>query len=210
MEIHAPHEPIHSWKEVTRQLAIITAGVLIALAFEGIVSWFDHRILVREAVANLRREIADNSRELEALFVGLATEQKNLEHADELAQMLVDRKKIEHASLGLNFRGAELSDASRKTAEVTGAFGYMDYADVEKYAAIYGLQERFKFLQDRANENFMSALAGVRLLTDSAPPDPVQVQQWKAQIGLGRATLFIEEQLARQLQKRYQETLGGR
>jgi hypothetical protein len=210
MEIHAPHETAQSWREVTRQLAIITAGVLIALAFEGIVSWFDHRILVREAVANLRREIADNSRELETLSVELATEQKNLEHADELAQMLVDRKKIEHASLDLNFRGAELRDASRKTAEVTGAFGYMDYADVEKYAAIYGLQEGFNRLQDRANENFMSALAGVRLLTDSAPPDTVQVQQWKAQIGVGRATLFIEEQLARQLQKRYQKTLGGR
>ena len=59
MEIHAPHEPAHSWREVTKQLAIITAGVLIALAFEGVVSWFDHRILVREAVGNLRREIAD-------------------------------------------------------------------------------------------------------------------------------------------------------
>ena len=58
MEIHAPHGPVHSWKEITGQLAIITAGVLIALAFEGVVSWIDHRLLVREAVANLRREIA--------------------------------------------------------------------------------------------------------------------------------------------------------
>ena len=106
--------------------------------------------------------------------------------------------------------GTELSDASRKTAEVTGAFGYMDYADVEKYAAIYGLQEQFKRLQDRANENFLSALAGVRLLADSAPPDLAQVQQWKAQIALGGATLYIEEQLARQLQKRYQTALEAR
>jgi len=206
MEIHAPHEPVHSWKEMTGQLAIITAGVLIALAFEGVVSWIDHRLLVREAVANLRREIADNSRELEKLFVELATEQKNLGHADEVAQMLIDRKKIEHETLSLNFHGAELRDASRKTAEVTGAFGHMDYADVEKYAAIYGLQERFNRLQDRTNDNFMSVLAGVRLLTE-AQPDPAQVQQWKAQIAVGGATLFVEEQLARQLQKRYQEAL---
>jgi len=206
MEIHAPHGPVHSWKEMTGQLAIITAGVLIALAFEGVVSWIDHRLLVREAVANLRREIADNSRELEKLFVELETEQKNLGHADEVAQMLIDRKKIDNQTLSLNFHGAELRDASRKTAEVTGAFGHMDYADVEKYAAIYGLQERFNHLQDRTNENFMSALAGVRLLTE-AQPDPVQVQQWKAQIGVVGTTLFIEEQLARQLQKRYQEAL---
>jgi len=180
--------------------------VLIALALEGVVSWLDHRLLVREAVANLRREIADNSRELEKLFVELETEQKNLGHADEVAQMLIDRKKIDNQTLSLNFHGAELRDASRKTAEVTGAFGHMDYADVEKYAAIYGLQERFNRLQDRTNENFMSALAGVRLLTE-AQPDPAQVQQWKAQIAVGGATLFVEEQLARQLQKRYQEAL---
>jgi hypothetical protein len=210
MEIHAPHGSTHSWREIAKQLAIITAGVLIALAFEGVVAWADHRILVREAEANLRREIADNGREIEALFSGLATEEKNLEHADELAQMLLDHKKIEGALLSLNFHGASLSDASRKTAEVTGAFGYMDYADVEKYAAIYGLQERFNRLQDRANENFVNALAGVRLLTDSAQPDLVQVQQWKAQIGSGRATLFIEEQLARELQKRYQAALEAR
>jgi hypothetical protein len=86
----------------------------------------------------------------------------------------------------------------------------MDYADVEKYAAIYGLQEGFNRLQDRANENFMNALAGVRLLADSAQPDPLQVQQWKAQIGVGRATLFIEEQLARALQKRYQAALEAK
>ena len=210
MEIHAPHEPVHSWKELSKQLAIITAGVLIALAFEGVVSWIDHRLLVREAVGNLRREIADNSRELEKLFAELATEQKNLEHADDLAQMLLDHKKIERASLSLSFNGAELSDASRKTAEVTGAFGYMDYADVERYSSIYGLQERFNRLQDRSNENFLSALAGVRLLDDSAPRDPAQVQQWKAQIALGGATLYIEEQMARQLQKRYQAALEAR
>ena len=94
MDIHAPHGPLHSWREIAKQLAIITAGVLIALAFEGVVAWADHRILVREAVANLRREIADNSRELEKLFVDLATEKKNLEHADDLAQMLLDHKKV--------------------------------------------------------------------------------------------------------------------
>jgi hypothetical protein len=36
------------------------------------------------------------------------------------------------------------------------------------------------------------------------------VQQWKAQIGVVGTTLFIEEQLARQLQKRYQAALEAR
>jgi len=210
MEIHAPHEPIHSWREVTRQLAIITAGVLIALAFEGVVSWFDHRILVREAVANLRREIADNARELEGLFGNIAQEEKNLAHADEIAQMLLDHKKLEHVSIDLEFHGAELKDASRKTAEVTGAFGYMDYAEVEKYASVYGLQEQFHRAQERMIESFVGAFSGVALLNDPERASAQQVEQWKAHIAVTLATLVVDEQVGRQLQKRYRETLGGR
>jgi hypothetical protein len=93
MEVHAAHGPVESWREIAKQLAIITAGVLIALAFEGIVAWVDHWMLVREAVTNLRREMADNSRELDGLVVDLAAEKKNLEHADELAQMLSTTRK---------------------------------------------------------------------------------------------------------------------
>jgi hypothetical protein len=68
MEIHAPHASAQSWREVFKQLAIITAGVLIALALDGVVSWFDHRKLVREALNNLRSEMADNVREVQGFL----------------------------------------------------------------------------------------------------------------------------------------------
>ena len=135
MEIHAPHGSAQSWREIFKQLAIITAGVLIALALDGVVCWFDHRKLVREALNNLRqRDRRQRHGRFKELFANIAKESKNLEHADELAQMLLDKKKIEHMSLNLEFHGAEVKDASRTTAEVTGAFGYMDYADVERIA----------------------------------------------------------------------------
>ena len=210
MDIHAPHDPVHSWKEVARHLAIITAGVLIALAFEGVVSWVDHRILVREAVANLRREMGDNARELEGLFANVEQEAKNLEHAGEIAQLLLDHKKLGHVTLNLEFHGAELKNASRTTAEVTGAFGHMDYADVEKYASIYSLQELFDRAQNRTNESFVSALAGVRMLTEAEKADPQQVRQWQTQIRVTLAALVVEEQIGRQLQKRYHEALERR
>jgi hypothetical protein len=36
VEIHPPHGSIHSFKDFVVQLATITAGVLIALSFEGV------------------------------------------------------------------------------------------------------------------------------------------------------------------------------
>jgi hypothetical protein len=207
MEIHAQHEAAHSWREVFRQLVIITAGVLIALAFDGLVSWFDHRKLVREARSNLRSEIAENVREVQGLFANIAEEHRNLEHADELAQMLLEHKSVEHMSLNLEFHGAELKDASRTTAEVTGAFGYMDYSEVERLAAVYGLQNAFNRAQDRANEHFVAAFAGASLLASPDKPDAEQVRQWKTQIALTNAALTVEEQIGQQLVKRYTAAL---
>ena len=158
MEIHPPHGPARSWSDVFGQLTIITAGVLIALALDGAVAWLEHRKLVREATTNLRNEMAENVREVEGLFVNIVKERQNLEHADELAQMLLDQKKIENLTLELEFHGAELKDASRTTAEVTGAFGHMEYAEVERFAAVYGLQTAFNRAQERTNESFVTTL----------------------------------------------------
>jgi hypothetical protein len=62
MEIHTPDHAPETWRETVKHLAMITAGVLIALAFEGVVSWADHRMLVREARANLTAEISARAR----------------------------------------------------------------------------------------------------------------------------------------------------
>ena len=207
MEIHPPHGPARSWSDVFGQLTIITAGVLIALALEGAVGWLEHRKLVREATTNLRNEMAENVREVEGLFVNIVNERRNLEHADDLAQMLLDQKKVENEKLELVFHGAELKDASRTTAEVTGAFGYMEYAEVERFASVYGLQTAFNRAQERTNETFVTTLAGVSLLTSREKPDPAQVRQWKSQIALTLAALTVEEQIGQQLVKRYTQAL---
>src|SRR5438132_14169583 len=99
MEIHAPDHPITSWKDTAKHLAIITAGVLIALALEGVVAWADHRLLVREARANLTAEIRSNKKELEGLFANIDREEKELEAADRVAKIVVERGRIDELSV---------------------------------------------------------------------------------------------------------------
>src|SRR5215467_8422170 len=143
MEIHAPDHLPESWTETGKHLAIITAGVLIALTLEGIVSWIDHRMLVREAVANLTAELRNNKKELDGLLVNLEKQQQQLEHADEVAGVILAHKPIVHLELSLEAHGAELKNAAVTTGQITGAFGYMDYAEVSRYADIYDLQASF-------------------------------------------------------------------
>jgi hypothetical protein len=151
--------------------------------------------------------MAENVREVEGLFVNVVKERRNLEHADDLAQMLIDQRKIENMTLNLEFHGAELKDASRTTAEVTGAFGHMEYAEVERFAAVYGLQTAFNRAQERTNESFVATLAGASLLASPEKADPVRVRQWKSQIALTLAALTVEEQIGQQLVKRYTAAL---
>lgn len=82
MEIHVPRKAITSLKDLSRELAIITAGILIALSLEGLLQWKHHRDLAREARANIMSELRENQ-------VELAKEIEQLEKIDQQGQALV-------------------------------------------------------------------------------------------------------------------------
>jgi hypothetical protein len=120
MEIHAPHQPVHSLREMLTHLALVTMGVLIALSFEGIGSWREHRALVREARANIRNELRDNRKELDGVLHAYPKLKAQLEHAVDFAQKALDHKLEGQDSIQMGFVNADLQSASRTTAEVTG------------------------------------------------------------------------------------------
>jgi hypothetical protein len=208
MEIHAPDHPITTWNETFKHLAIITTGVLIALALEGVVAWADHRLLVREAVANLTAELRDNERELTGLFTNLAKEKQQLEHADEVAAIMLAHKPLEHFELALESRAAELKNAAVTTGEITGAFGHMEYDEVSHYAYVYDLQAQFMRLQEREGQHFWEVLAFVRRIGAPDAPTDDELRRWRGQIDVALTGIVELEQIGGQLQKRYQEVLA--
>ena len=54
LDVHAPHDKMHGFKDFLLHLATITIGLLIALSLEGCVEWRHHRHLVQEAEEGLR------------------------------------------------------------------------------------------------------------------------------------------------------------
>jgi hypothetical protein len=61
MEIHRP-KPFHGWRELAKEVGVITIGIAIALGGEETLRWLDRRAEVAEARRALRVEIADNAR----------------------------------------------------------------------------------------------------------------------------------------------------
>lgn len=192
-------------------LALITVGVLIALSFEGVASWREHRALVREARLNLTNELRDNIKELSNRLQKLPEEKQNLEHALDVAQRLADRKNFEQLkgsmSVQLGFTTADLRSASRTTAEVTGAFGLMDYDEVKKYATVYGHQDLYMRFSSDAMQNLSRTLATVGIFEHPESASAREFEDCKAQIRLALAGLITEEQLGQSLLKEYQSVL---
>jgi hypothetical protein len=60
LEVHAPHEPIQSWKGFTIHIATITIGLLIAIGLEQLVEYFHHRHQAAAIVGKLRAESYEN------------------------------------------------------------------------------------------------------------------------------------------------------
>jgi len=148
--------------------------VLIALSFEGIGTWREHRALVREARANILSEIRDNQRELANRLNNVETEQKELDSILEALQTIVDRKKLNVSHVGTNMTTAELRDASHSTAQVTGAFALMEYDEVKKYAAVYSRQAMYQRLHDDTFQNLSRALGFVAIF---AAPEKASMRE---------------------------------
>jgi hypothetical protein len=158
LDVHAPHDPIHSWKDFLLHLVIITLGLLIAVGIEGLVELHREHKLVKEARATMREEIQHNTDEMKEAVGKLdqqaAAMKKNIETLTRIQENPKD-KTAQNASINVDFSTIGLRNTAWKTAETTGALSFMPYAESLKYSNVYSTQQDFldqqnKILEDEA------------------------------------------------------------
>jgi hypothetical protein len=155
MDVHPPHGPIRSWQDFTLHLLTITIGLLIALTLEAAVESMHHRHMVKDARANLRREILENQRLYAENLHSLQTKMVQLQLDIDQLRELRAGKTPEHFDLQWNFDWNGFVDSAWTSARDIGAVGYMQPEVVEEYSGLYR-QQTF------VNE------AGARILLDEA------------------------------------------
>jgi len=158
MEIHAPERHISSWRDVAIHLAVVTAGILIALGLEQAVEAYHHRELVAEVNELIADEIRDNQKVLEQQAAKL-WDYRNaavsvLDFVTALLQKVPGPKGVE-----VEWNKVTLHDTSWTTAQRTGALSYMTYREVNRYAAVYRLQADFIAAQDSAESAAVDAFS---------------------------------------------------
>jgi hypothetical protein len=208
VEIHPPHA-VRSWKDFLVELLTITAGILIALSLEGVRESIRDRALVREARENIRREIADNKREVDGEIAEMDERGKKIDTALRFATELLKNKHTDIRELQLSLSFPTLSAASWQTAERTGAFAHMDYAEVQKYANVYTVQD-FLVQQYRRALDALSAALGILAASEAGDPTkapPAELERFRQQVVTLRSILFVEEQMTRRASDVYKKAL---
>jgi hypothetical protein len=141
MDIHAPHEPVHTWRDFFIHLAIVTIGLFIALSLEAFVEYIHHRHIVSEARENIYQEIEDNHKALQEdlgfIDKAMAAQKGNI---DTLAhwEAATNSGKPYHLDYAVSFNQPD--EAAWNSARDTGALTYMPYKQVQQYADLYMTQ----------------------------------------------------------------------
>jgi hypothetical protein len=141
LDVHPPHQPIHSWRDFFVHLITITIGLFIALSLEAAVEGLHHRHIVQEARAGIRREIEENRKFAAANLTSVQQDQARIEKDIESLVALRGGAKLEHASLHYSIDWEGFSDSAWRTAQSTGAINYMDYQSAQALTGLY-MQQR--------------------------------------------------------------------
>jgi hypothetical protein len=137
-------------------LVTISVGLLIAVGIEGCVELHREHKLVQEARATMREEIEHNSVQMKDTVANLKKQremmQKNIDALTRIQENPKD-KEAQKAEISADFSTVGLRDTAWKTAQTTGAMGFMPYAEAQRYSDLYGSQKEFLDQQDKILED---------------------------------------------------------
>jgi hypothetical protein len=141
LDVHAPHQTVHSWRDFLVHIAAISIGLLIAVGLEQTVELFHHR----HQVAEIRRSLADERRINEVIFTSACNEFRR--YAPILLgslQTLTYLRTHPGASpsqwpgrFSFYMLVIHFQDSAWKTALQSAALEYMPRAEVRTYSDVY-------------------------------------------------------------------------
>ena len=140
MDVHPPHEPIHSARDFFLHLFTITIGLLIALGLEAAAEHLHNRHLLHTAESNLRAELRDNRALLASDERYLNQTQQQIEDGLNILTALKAGKPATNQP-SQHWEWDSPQPAAWETARNSGALALMSYDDAESYAVIYGQQQ---------------------------------------------------------------------
>jgi hypothetical protein len=185
LEVHAPHESIHSWKDFFIHITAIVIGLLIAVGLEQTVEYLHHKRQVTEVRAALLAE-----RQINIGKFGLMTEEFHRVMPKMRTNLEVYKFLRLHPGASRDLWPGHLSwlgptfghvDGAWKTAQSGNILNYMPPAEVRRAADLYRRLESVDESFDSMREARAEVTAASVGESDPSKLTPTQID---AQIGL--------------------------
>jgi len=208
LDVHAPHESVHGWRDFLLHLVTITIGLFIALSLEGCIEWQHHRHLVHEAEASLHDEIKTNSESLKNTIADIHKQQEDLKHdVVVLKKFIKNPKSNDNDQMEINFGIRGFKDVGWRTAQSTGAFAYMPYATAQEFADIYRIQDEINIAQHQAARDAIISLAPFTNMSKDDSPTSEQATVMKDHIEVLQGQLSLLGSWVNSLDEKYKTFL---
>jgi hypothetical protein len=141
LEVHAPHEKVHSLRDFLVHIAAITIGLLLALGLESLVEWQHHRNEARAALERLAQEVAHNRLVLQDdMRLGDATEANHRAALAVLGRLRGHSLRPDDRLVFVR-KYSRLNSSAWTVVRESGAGRYIPYEIMARYAEIYETQD---------------------------------------------------------------------
>ena len=142
LEVHAPHQTVHTWKDFLVHIAAITIGLLIALGLEATVEWVHHKHQAQHALALLKQEVGRNR-----IAIKNNMRSGDIAERDHRAALAVLRRLRANTlrpddRLVFVRKFNPLGSAAWRVVHESGAAAYIPYELMAKYGQVYEAQQR--------------------------------------------------------------------
>jgi len=132
-EVHAPHEGVHSWKDIFIHIGIIVVGLMIAVGLDQMVVYLHERHQLKEAREELTAEHAENQLRLQADLKLVSILNSEL---DKDMALLREHQRTDApltAKLDYSWDFHRLLNAAWQTVQQNGTLSLMPYDEVRRY-----------------------------------------------------------------------------
>ncbi len=206
--LETPHKKSRGVRIFLFEIFTITVGLFIALALNDFVEWQQHRSLVRAAESSLRTEIGGNRGTLAQIRTQIRDERAKIDHDLVILRQFRDQPDAEASpdkTMSLEFKMEAFDDTAWKTAQATGAFAYMPYAEVETFSGIYYMQDEVYRAQRDAVNDALAAAALLITKPKGEKPSAAEIEEITQRLGMFKMRLIFLSALIDSLDRNYQD-----
>ena len=139
LDVHAPHQTVHTWKDFLIHISAIAIGLLLALALEKLVEYIHERHQLTDARRELAMEVADNRRTWAINVIETSRIRQELDADLKIIQAVRAHAPIGDAKFDYSLEFYAMNDGPWQAVRQSGSLNLMPHQEMQTYAWFHGI-----------------------------------------------------------------------